>query len=303
MFKRIMGIVITIISALGLILGFAGAIGVPKVINQIKGSTGGVLQQIAGTLGSTEVTIVTLRDTIAEASRGLETAETSTVDISEAIGSTGAVFDELTLVMGDNIPASIETLQTALPNLIAVADTVDQALLQLSQFGINESLGGNQLALPPVNVLGQEIALPPVTLPSFPLNFNLGIEYNPESAFDESLLGIEKNLDGIPESLRELGSALDETKVNVLTVGEDVAQISENIGAINEQVTLLPDQIDTYLGNFKQAQDDLVGMENNINTQLDTVKTVLVVLFIWFALIQIAPLYIGVHLALGRRID
>ncbi len=302
-FKRLMGAIITIISILGLIIGIGGAVAIPGVIGQIQGSTGSALTQIADGLSSTEVTITTLRNTISEASKGLETAEVSTIDIAETINSTGPVLDELTLVMGENVPSSIETVQTALPNLIVVADTVDQALQQLSQFGVDESLGGNQLALPDVEVLGQSFALPPITLPQFPISFDLGIDYNPDTAFDESLLGIEENLDGIPESLRALSSSLEDTKGNILTVGDDVSQISENIGAINEQVSQLPGQIDTYMLQFESLQDNIVGMENSINSQLATVRTVLVVLFIWFALIQIAPLYIGVHLALGRRID
>lgn len=303
MFKRVIGVIVSIISVLGLLIGIGGAIAIPQVIASIQSSTGSVLGEVAGGLDSAEVTIVTVRNTIEEASKGLETAQLSTVDIATAINSTGPVIEEVNVVMGENVPASIETVQTALPNLIQVADTVDQTLLQLSQFDVNESLGGMAIPLPSVEVFGQEFELPAVTLPELPINFDLGIEYDPDTAFDESLIGIEANLEGIPESLRALSSSLDETRSNVLTVGDDVALISENIGAINDQVSLLPGQIDDYLTSFEQLQTNIVGAEETINTQLNAVRTALIVLFVWFALMQIAPLYIGVHLALGRRID
>ena len=301
--KRIMGLIITVISAIGLILGIVGAIMVPGLIEQAKGATGEVLAQVAGSSSSAEETIITIRNTIQEVSNGLETAEISTIDIALAITSTETVLDEVTVVMGDNVPTSIETVQEALPNLITVAKTVDQALLQLSKFGIDESLGGIPIPLPSFELLGREIELPSIQLPALPLNFNLGIEYDPANAFDESLVGIEEQLEGIPESMRSLSSGLEETTVNMIRVGEDVSAISENIASINEEVSKLPGQIDDYLATLDGVKDNLISAETTINAQLDTAKLVLIGVLLWLALLQIAPLYIGYHLLTGQEIN
>lgn len=302
-FKRILGIVISLVSILGIVVGVGGAVLTQQGVPIAQDSVSQLLSTVVSGIDPATETIMTVRNTIEEASRGLETVERSAVDMAFAITSTEPVLDEVRFVLGESVPASIETVQTALPNLIEVAGTVDQALQTLSNFGVNEAFGGTALEIPDVNVLGRTVEIPDVQLPTFPLIFDLGIEYNPETAFDQSLVGIEQNLEGIPESMRALGSGLEDTTVNIVRIGENVSDISENLNAINRQVALLPGQIDAYVDAVEQTKASVASADMQVRAQIGNVAIGITVLFVWFALIQLAPLYIGLCLAMGWRID
>ncbi len=294
-FKRIIGFVVTIVSIVGIVVGIAGAIFVRQGIAIAQNETAVVVNGAVEAIDSAETTIVTIRNTIAESSDALVTVEQSAVNVAFTITSTQPVLNQVADVMGNDVAATVETLQTAVPSLVEVAGALDDALRTLSNFST-----GGQIDFPPIALpIGPAVQIPSVQLPEF----GLGIEYNPETALDSSLVGIEDDLDGVPESMRLLGTQLEETGSNIVVLGSDVTAISRDINAINSQVSLLPGQLDDYVESLEQVRVSLDGSVPQIRQQLEYVGWGLTVLLIWFALIQIAPLYIGAALLFGRKID
>ncbi len=294
-FKRIIGLIITLVSILGMIVGIAGAVyvrqGVTIAQNQAANLVGGTI----GAIDSAELTIGTIRDTIAESSNALVTVEQSAINVAFTITSTEPALDQVASVMGNDVAATVETLQTAIPSLVEVAGALDDALRTLDDFST-----GGQIDFPPISLpIGPAIQIPSVQLPQF----GLGIEYNPETSLDASLVGIEDDLEGVPESMRLLGLQLEETGANIVVLGSDVTAISRDINAINSQVSLLPGQLDDYVASLELVRVSLDGSVPQIRQQLEYVGWGLTVLLVWFALIQIAPLYIGSALLFGRKID
>ena len=49
------------------------------------------------------------------------------------------------------------------------------------------------------------------------LNYSLGVDYNPNVPFDDTVLTLGESLDGLPESLRSLQTYADETNQNLDT--------------------------------------------------------------------------------------
>lgn len=296
-FKRILGLIITVVSVIGIVVGIAGAIFVRQGIAVAQEQTNTVVEGAVNAIDSAEITIVTIRNTIKESSDALVTVEESAINVAFTITSTEPALDQVAQVMGDDVAATVETLQTAVPSLVEVAGALDDALRTLSSFTTGGEIDLPDISLPfPFN---ETIVLPSVPLPEF----GLGIEYNPETSLDASLIGIEDDLDGVPESMRLLGAELEVTSENIVQLGGDVTAISRDINAINAQVSLLPGQLDDYVESLEIVRTNLDGSTPQIRQQLEYVGWGLTVLLIWFALIQIAPLYIGSALLFGRKID
>ncbi len=300
LFKRILGLIITVVSIIGMLTGIFGAFYVPRIFTQLQGQSTTIVQGIFAGFDPAETTVRTLQNTLVETNQGLDAVATTTLDLATVITSTKPILDETVVLLGTNVPDSVETMQTSLPNLIAVAQTVDTALLTLSNLSVNDAIGGNVVEVPDVEILGQSVPVPDITLPVIPINIDLGIDYDQSAALDDSLAGFGEDLDGVPESMRELSASLDVTSQNLFVLGEDVALISDNIDDINAEISMLPPQIDDYLDSLNSLKTNILLLDNTVGEQLSVISTVLVVLLIWLALFQLAPLYVGINLLFGR---
>ena len=300
-FGRIFGLLLSIAALLGIVICIAGVVLVRDAVAQGRESAENTLSGLIGALDSAEVTMNTIRDTIVAVGDGLNTVQNSSANVATAIRSTDPVFDEITVAFDDTMPATIETVQAALPNLIQVAETVDQTMQILSNFDLNETLGGGTIKIPDVRVLGQRISMPELQLPGFDFNFDLGVDYDPNNAFDESLVGVEQNLEGIPESMRTLASSLTVTQDSILVLADDVDAIGTDLTNINEQVDQLPEQIDSYNASLAEVKTNLEQVEQQLARQMDQAALYLSIALGWFAVMQLAPLYLGLELLFNRR--
>lgn len=294
-FKRFIGLIITLVSIMGIVVGIAGAVFVRQGIIIAQDQTANVVGGAITAIDTAETTIVTIRNTIAESSNALVTVEQSAINVAFTITSTEPALNQVASVMGNDVAATVETLQTTIPSIIEVASALDDALRTLDGFTT-----GGQIDFPPIALpIGPSIQIPSVQLPVL----GLGIEYDPETPLDASLDGIEDDLEGVPESMRLLGAELETTGQNIVKLGDDVTAISRDINAINAQVSQLPGQLDDYVESLEVIRSSLDGSSPQIRQQLEYIGWGLTVLLIWFALIQIAPLYIGSSLLFGRKID
>jgi hypothetical protein len=121
--------------------------------------------------------------------------------------------------------------------------------------------------------------------------------------FDQSVADLGASLDGLPESMRDLQVYLDVTTENLETISEDISTLADDIGTLNERVVELGPILDEYLVIIQQVGDDTRAVRGLINENVALIKQAITVLTIWFGLTQVAPLYLGFELLLGRRED
>jgi hypothetical protein len=169
-----------------------------------------------------------------------------------------------------------------LPNIIQVAGIIDRTLVTLSSVGIDRTI--------PLPFGG-----------SFPLRFDLGIDYDPEVPFDESLRQFETSLVGLPESLRGLEDDLSTTNENLATLAADFQTTGNNLAALDGQIEALLPLLDQYTVLVEDLQATIAGIESNLAGRMNVLRIGLIGLLIGLGLTQLASIYLGWELMSGER--
>lgn len=281
MFRRILGVIILLVSLITAALLLGGAYFAGQAVDSVGEAVDNVITLTVDSLSTVSATLEQTKATIAEANNSIETAVALTDNLSKTVADTQPVMESMTSVVSEDIPDNIEAIQTALPNVAEVAGVVDTAMTKLSSFGISQVI---------------PIPFNPITL-----DFDLGIEYEPEEPFDETILSLGDSLEGMPEELRSLQGDLTVLSDDLDIVSADILAASGDIAALNEQVAQFIPILDDYLRIVGEIDAALVRVQTQLLAQLDTVKTIAIVTLVFLALTQLAPLYLGWELVSGQR--
>lgn len=280
--RRILG-GIMILTALAIVGGSIW--GATRVGDVLAGISSGITDTLAitrDTLATAADTITLTQQTIGEVGDGLQTASDATANLSGAIADTQPLMDNVGAIITDQLPTNLEAIQAALPNIISVAGVIDRTLTTLSGVGIERTID-----LP----FGQSI----------PISWDLGIDYNPEVPFDQSIATFQTTLDGLPESLRALEENLTVTSDNLGVLSDNLVTISGDLVTINQSVANLVPLLDQYTVLISDLQASIDRAEQRIPAQLEMVRMGAIAGLILLALSQLPGLYIGWELISGRR--
>lgn len=269
MLRRLLGLFMLLIAIVGVILSVAGTYVVWNMIDGLGDGIDATLELTSQSLDTVADSLILTKSTVEDVTDSVDTVEITTNNLSTTISDTRPLLDQVSLVATEDVPNSLEAVQETLPNVAEVAGSIDDTLRILSAFSVNQSIVG-------VN-----------------FGFDLGIDYDPEQPFDESIEQIGSSLDGVPERLRELEPFLDVTSGNLATISENIETLASDLGEINENIENVQPLLDDYLDIVYQTQDLVNQTRGSLRAQLQPVKYIVMILFIWIGLTQIAPLYLG----------
>lgn len=275
--RKALGWLMLAIGLSGIILSIIGIGTGRQLIDAVGASVRGNLTTTVDSLDTVRETLLLTRSTVAQLETGLETAEESAGNISTAIAESRPLLMESSRIVTGDVPESIETFQDSLPALIEVSSAMDSTLRTLSAFRIDRRILG------------------------IPLNFDLGVNYDPEVPFDQSIRELGESLDGMPEQLRSLEQHIETTDENLLTMSEDLARLSGDLEDINSTMDEVEPLVNEYIAIVTEIGDNARESRLLLDRQLAQAKTVLTVIMIWFGLLQVAPIYLGWELISGRR--
>ncbi len=280
--RRILGFIMLLTGLMLLALSFAGAYFAGSVIGELNESLTNALSLASQGLDSARSTLNLAHDTINDVYGGLDTAVGATANASRTIAETRPLLDNTTVVITQEVPEAVEGIQAALPNMIQVAGVIDDTLTTLSSVGIDRDI--------PLPFGG-----------SIPLSFDLGIDYDPETSFDDSLRGFEGSLTGLPESLRGLESDLRATNDNLALLSTDLQATSDNLTTINTRISEILPLLDQYGVLLNDLGATITQAQLGLGDRLEVVRIAAIALLVAVGLSQLAPIYLGWELLTGRR--
>lgn len=281
-FRRILGLIMFLTGLTLLVAALAGAYFSGDALAGLAESVSRSLVVASDSLDAAQNTLDLARSSISDVDGGLATAIDATAGAAQTLNDSRPLLDNVAAVTTQEVPEAIEGMQAALPNMIEVAGVIDATLTTLSSVGID-----------------REIPLP--FGGSIPLRFDLGIDYNPTTPFDESLRGFETSLVGLPESLRGLEDDLASTNANLASLSSDLTATSENLATINSRISDLGPLLDQYAALVAQVDVILDQVQAQLGSRLQLIRLGVNTLLIAIGLSQLAPVYLGWELLSGRR--
>jgi len=274
--RMFFGAVIIIAALIGIALS-AGIVYVGNVLlDGIDAQAQEVVGLVSTNLDTTADALISIKGTIIEVNDSVSTLSDTAASLSDSVGSTEPLFDQIKAVTTEDVPDSLATVQETIPNIVNVAGTIDDTLSALSGFGFNQTFFGREI------------------------NIDLGIDYDPTQRFDDSMQALGDSLDGLPESLRGLSEDLDTTYSSLEAVSTNIDTLSTDLAEINTQVETIPPLLDEYLNSVTEINKQLTKVQDNLGTQLEQGKIILMIIAVWFGLMQIAPLVLGFQLLRPR---
>ena len=277
MLRRLLGVVLLLMGIGGIVLAVAARSMTHQLLDSITVEVDSGLQLTSESLDNVNATLLVAKDTIEDVNLTMGTVQTMTTNLAQTMNETGPLIEQSTDVATEQVPDSIEAVQEAIPALVDVAGTIDSTLTTLSRFKIERDILG------------------------FELNYDLGIDYNPEVRFDDAVVGIGDSLEGLPESLRALSVYLNIANENLGTISTDLLALSQDMERLNEDIAQLDPILDEYIRIVTELNDSLRSIRTQINEQVETAKNVTTIAFLWLGLTQIIPLYLGFELVTGQR--
>lgn len=269
MLRRVTGAMLLVIGLAG--LGLAGFVytQVDPVVDTISGSMTTTLGLTATSLETVEDTLMLAQGTIGDVNTGLETVGESAATLAETLEETQPLLEEVTQIASVDAPDSIEAVQDAIPDVAEVAGVIDDTLVTLNSFAIDE------------NILG------------FPIQYSLGIDYNPSQPFDQTVNELGDSLEGLPEQLRALEPSLVVANENLGAVSEDISAIAGNLETINGRIAEIDPLLTQYITIVQDIDETVTQTQTTIDLQLESVKLALKAIVIWLGLMQFTMLYLG----------
>lgn len=276
-FRRLIGAIIVIAALIGIAMS-AGLVYVSDiVIASVNGQASNIVSLVSGNLDTTAVALQSVKGTVEEVNDSVATLSTTASSLSSSVASTEPLFDQVKQVATEDVPGSLETVQETIPNLVSVAGTIDDTLTALSGFGFSQQFFGREI------------------------NLDLGIDYDPTQRFDTSMQDLGDSLDGLPESMRSLSEDLDSTYASLEAVSTNIDTLSTDLAEINTQVDTIPPLLDDYLESVNGINRQLGVIQSDLGAQLEQARIVILMVAIWFGVLQLAPLVVGLQLLIPSR--
>lgn len=279
MVRRFFGILILLTGIFGLVLGVIGLRAANNLIDQLGVALDNTLKATSTNLDNVHETLVVTKSSLREATVAIETVQITALDLSTTITETRPFLSSVNEVATVNVPESLDAFQIAIPNIAEVAGGIDDAMVALSNFTFATQLLGVDLG------------------------FDLGISYAPAVPFDETIIELGASLEGLPESLRELDTQIQVTSDNLVVISRDVERLSADIGNINTQLKRFDPVVDGYIKTVSDLRFSANQARQDIDQQMGMLKTGVNFIFLWLALMQITPLYLGAKLVFGKKDD
>lgn len=275
--KRLLGLIILLVGLIGVGIAIAGAVMLPDMLDRIHANLEATLLQMSSGLDTAEESLLLAKAMVADVGTTLTTVETNMEDLGQAVNETRPFLDQVSTVAANELPESIETLQTAIPDMAQVAGVVDDTLTTLNRFRIDESFLG------------------------FDINYSLGVDYNPEVPFDVTVLRLGESLEGLPGSLRSLQVYANVTIDNLDEISQGLYEIADDMEAVNGRLTEVDPLLNDYLQLITETNDATRQIRAQMSSQLDRLHSATLFAMIWLALSQLAPIYLGWELLAGKR--
>lgn len=278
MLGRLIAVILLLVGIVGIGIAVAGVQFGIQVVDALGESLDQTLELTSESLDTVNDTLALTKQTVSHTGQAIGTVGGTMESVAQMLDDTQPLLDDVSQVATEDVPNSLDATQNAIPNLVAVAGAIDSTLETLSRFQFERTILG------------------------VPIGFDLGVDYQPEAPFDESVAQIGTSLEGVPDNLRGLQVHLGAASDNLAIVSDNLQTLSEDLASIEGSVEEVEPLLDDYIGIVNQINDNIAQTRANVNDQLEMVKTGIIILFVWFGLNQLVPLYLGADLITDGRL-
>jgi hypothetical protein len=264
--ERVIGIILIVAAAFGLLLTLTGLILLPRVENAAQDRAQETLTVLNGTLTTTSNALDVVDQTLDDATVTMVTVELTTRDVSRALSDTIPLLDTMAGIAGEELPTSVAATRLSLESAQDAAVAVEGVLFALNQ----------------------------IPLLRAPL-------YDPEVPLATTLGTVATSLETLPESLIEIETSIETASGNLGQVGSNVTTLADNLDDIALSVTEAKSVTTQYQTVVREQQAIVTDLQANIDTWITWSARVFALVLLWLAVAQVGLLTQGIDMVIRSR--
>jgi methyl-accepting chemotaxis protein len=227
---RYAGITVVVLSVAGLVAGLILVQGLGSYTRASISVSQSALEAISETIEAVDEVALDTSANIAAASRSVDEASTA---VDGAISG----LDDLATLLDEDIPETIESIQTSMPAAIQAANAVDGTLRALSFFGV---------------------------------------DYDPQEPFDESLSRINSALGSLPDEIRAQSESVRELIPAGETLVVEIDQLSAQLDGLGESLGEFTSLAETYESTIVEAENAIELADGSIRWRIWLLRALLI---------------------------
>jgi methyl-accepting chemotaxis protein len=266
-FKILVGVLLIVAAIVGLLFSIAGLVGIWQVQDRIEAGLSETLTLLSDSLGATYQGLVVTQDSLQQSVVSINTLAQTVSAIGVTINTTSPLLDSVATLIGEELPASVESTRQSLISAQQGAAVMD-------------------------SVLGVITAIPLIS----------NERYNPDKPLSVSLGEVATNIEGLDEKFIEMSTKLGTTSESLMEVETGMMTMATDIAAIATTLEGFDEVMDQYKTTVNTVKTEI----DQINDGSDQIVTMLVwavtIFLAWMAIAQIAILTQGIEWVMrGKR--
>jgi chromosome segregation ATPase len=259
-YMRVVGILIIFASFIGMVLGAGGMILLWRAEPTAATAIIRNIDLVDRSLIATSTMLTVAGETLEQVDTNIVTIQESVSDAGDTMSATSAATGSVANMIGNDFTNVIIESQRSLISVQNSAKIIDSTLSIISYVP------------------------------------GLGSGYNRNLPLEGSIREVSESLAGVPESLAEVQSGLNETARNFELLQGDLNRLSVTIGEIETSLKGAEGVMEEYQEIVAESQDALQQLRNEVPSYVRMFILGSTVFLIWFLLAQLALLTQGIEL-------
>jgi hypothetical protein len=276
--RRALGVVIILVGLVGLGVGSYGVFWLQDVAAEAERDLVSVMDNGLEGLEVISDTLVLLVQTVDDAGTVLDAAAESSRSAGGTVEAIRPAVTEMSDVVAVDLPNNIEKIQDAMPALQEASAAIDKTLRSLADFQWRAT----------------------IPLINYPLEFGLGIEYDPPVPLDQSVAEMDAALDQLPGQLMGIQSSLLETDLALGETADSMEAMGDSMATVQEDLDETAEVLAEYRELVAGATDTVRSVRRDLRDRIEGIRLTVTGILVWLVLSQLAPLYLGATLLVGR---
>lgn len=264
--KKWLGLFLVVVAVFGMLLVVFGLVVTWRFQAAIAARVDQALTLTGSTLDTTANGLNIVANSLENTAGSLGTLQDTSGQLVKAIDETTALLDNSAVVIGQDVPATIQAVQQSLVTAQEGAAVIDDVLGILSR-----------------------------------IPFISDITYNPETPLDQSIGEIAAELDGIPGSLGDIGDQLQSTGETIAGFQGNIDQLTNQLGEIEASMGSMQGVIEEYQSLLEDAGTQVESLQEDVAGFIQAAAWVLTIVLIWFGFAQVGPLLQGWQIYQNNR--
>jgi hypothetical protein len=261
---RIIGILLVISGILGLVFAVVALFGLVQVQRQMETAIQQQMEMIDRTLVATADGLKVAETSVAQANDTVASLQSVVSGVGKAMGDTVPMVDGVSQLLGNQLPATIESTQSTLSGVAKSAKVID-------------------------NVLQVLTAIP-----------FLSIErYNPDVPLSQGVQDVSDSLTDIPTSLKQSAQGLAAAGDSLQAAQGEVNRMADSVGQITTSLDTARGVVVQYQGVVGDLQKMITAVRQGLPRWLTYLRWGISLILLWLGIVQFALITQGWEL-IGR---